>query len=63
MRVLESDPALSFSTPDIIRATGIDNVKYIRSTMARLYREGKIEKRARGFYQAKSKKAEGIRAA
>jgi hypothetical protein len=51
MRVLQSDPSRAFSTPDIIRATGIDNPKYVRSTLATLYRTGKIDKHSRGFYQ------------
>jgi hypothetical protein len=48
---MQKEPAKEFSVRAIMLATGIDDQKYVRSTLARLYREGRIEKLARGWYR------------
>lgn len=53
IHVLEEQFSKQFSIPDMILATGVQDERVVRSTLARLYREQRIEKVARGIYQAK----------
>ncbi len=48
---MRKEPNKDFSVRAVMIATGIDDQKYVRSTLGRLYREGRIEKIARGWYR------------
>jgi hypothetical protein len=53
--VLESEFSRSFTIADVMKATNIDDIRYVRSTLARLYKERKIDKVARGIYRARKR--------
>jgi hypothetical protein len=53
LHMLESQFNKSFTIADMMKATNIDDIRYVRSTLARLYKERKIDKVARGIYRAK----------
>ena len=51
LNALQKEPDRQFQARDIMDVTGIKDHRYIRSTLARLYLEGRIEKLARGIYR------------
>jgi hypothetical protein len=51
LAMLQKEPDRAFRARDIMDITGIKDHRYIRSTLARLYLEGRIEKLARGIYR------------
>lgn len=52
--LLQSNPDRNFTCENIMAETGFNDHKTTRSTLARLYREGRIEKPTRALYRAKS---------
>src|SRR5258708_25022616 len=52
-KLLESQPERMFSIPDVMDETGVTDIRYARTALSHLYRIDKIEKPARGIYQAK----------
>jgi hypothetical protein len=61
LAMLQKEPERAFRARDIMDATGIKDHRYIRSTLARLYLEGRIEKLARGIYRYRLITAENAR--
>jgi hypothetical protein len=52
--LLRKEPNRNFTSEHIIAETGFKDHKTTRSTLARLYREGRIDKPSRALYRAKS---------